>query len=180
MALRQPQPRPLSLDEAVEVVYQEALSGRSVAEAAAEYSHQVDDRDIGEALAIAVAELAHRRLARQRRHPEIGPDGAEIALETDVADGPAPTKAKPHAAAEFWRSALAANYEAADGTRKALVDFNLDDVLHLRNISGKRADGLIRLRDAMDAAVAALRRHGAASIGALPAKAQKVIAEGLA
>lgn len=180
MALRQPFTRPLSLDETVEAVYQDALSGRSVAEAAREYAHQLDDRDIAEVIVVGIADMAHRRLARQRKHPETEQGGAAVDDETDAPIGSAPTKSKPHAAADFWRTALGANYEGADGTRKALVDFNLDDALHLRNLTNKRADGLIRIRDAMDEAVAALRKHGSARIGALPAKAQQTIAEGLA
>ncbi len=179
-ALRQPTPRPLSLDEAVQLVYRDALAGRSVAEAAGEYAHQVDDRDINDALIIGVAELAHRRLARQRRGGAVE-DGAETSSEIDSSIGSAspPAKAKPHAAAEFWRAVLQANYEAADGSRKALLNFNTDDALHLRNVAGKRADGYVRLRDSMDRAISALHHHKADSIGKLPVKEQKAIAEGL-
>lgn len=179
-ALRQPITRPLSLDEAVQLVYRDALAGRSVAEAAGEYAHQVDVSDINDALIIGVAELAHRRLARQRRGGAVE-DGADAVDEIEPADGSdsPPAKAKPHYALEGWKAILAGNYEAADGSRKSLIDFNADDAIHLRNVAGNRADGYVRLRDSMDRAVSALHHHKADSIGKLPVKEQKAIAEGL-
>jgi hypothetical protein len=180
MALRQPFQRPLSLDEAVEAVYQAALSGRGVAETASELAHEIDDRDVNDAVVVGLAELAHRRLTRQRHARTAEDGGADELHEIEDAAGPAtpPTKAKPHYALDY-RKALTANYEAADGSRKALLDFNLDDALNLRKLSGSRADGLIRVRDAMDLAVTALRKHKAERISALSAAEQRSIAQGL-
>ena len=174
-----PRLRPLSLDEAVDAVYRAALEGRSVAEVAAELAHDIDDRDINEAIVIGLAELAHRRLARQRRgHTEDG--GAESRSGIDILDGPAvpPLAAKRHAAKDLW-TALDANYGVADGSRKALKDFTVDDALYLREQSNAKADGYVRVRDAMDRAISALRKHGAATIGSLPVEAKRKVAEGL-
>lgn len=173
-------PRTLSLDEAVEAVYAEALDGRSVAEAAAEYAHEIDDRDIFEAVRTGLIDLAHRRLARQRRAPAEEESGTEEAVEIEAAFGTAsPPKAKPaRVNADFWKW-LDGNYEAADGTRKPVKDFGLEDALHLRAVSNNRADGLLRVRDAMDIAVAALRTHKAARIGDLPVADKRKIAEQL-
>lgn len=179
MAVLAPRPRLMSLDEAVEVVYQAALDGRSVAEVAAEMVHEIDDRDVNEALTIGLSELVHRRLARQRRgHVEDG--GAETGSAIDHGSGSAvpPLAAKRHAARDLW-TALEGNYEAADGSRKALKDFTVDDALHLRTQSNARADGFVRVRDAMDRAISALRKHGAATIGDLPADAKRRVTEGL-
>jgi len=174
-----PRLRPLSLDEAVEVVYRAALDGRSVAEAAAEVVHDIDDRDINEAIVIGLGELVHRRLARQRRgHTEDG--GAEVAPEVEAESGPVvpPLAAKRHAAKDLW-TALDANYGVADGSRKALKDFTVEDALYLREQSNAKADGYVRVRDAMDRAISALRKHGAATIGSLPVEAKRKVAEGL-
>lgn len=170
--------RMMSLDEAVEAVYQEAMAGRSVAESAAEFAHEIDDRDILEAVRVGLIDLAHRRLARQRRAPE---DGVDIRDEIDPGIGSTPpTKAKaPRAGADFWQK-LAKNYAAADGTRKALSDFTAQDALYLRDHTGKQADGLLRIRDAMDAALSALSKHKVSRIGELPADEQRKIAEALA
>jgi hypothetical protein len=179
-AMREPRVRLLSLDEAVEAVYQAALSGRGVAETAAELAHDIDDRDVNDAVVIGLAVLAHRKLTRQRRAGTAEDDGAEVVDEVAVMNGPAtpPAKAKPHYALDY-RRALTANYEAADGSRKPLLEFNLDDALNLRKLSGARADGLIRVRDAMDRAVSALQKHKAERIADLPVKDQREIAEGL-
>jgi hypothetical protein len=179
-AMRAPHQRLLSLDEAVERVFQAALSGRSVAEVSAELVHEIDDRDINDALVVGLSELTHRRLARQRRGHTAEDGGVDRHPVSDQASDPAapPLAAKPHAAREFW-AALQANYEAADGSRKALNDFTIDDALHLRSRSNARADGLIRVRDAMDRAISALQAHKVATIGELPAAAKRRIAEGL-
>ena len=180
-AMLAPRPRLLSLDEAVEAVYQAALDGRSVADTAAELVHEIDDRDINEALIIGVSELAHRRLARQR-HGKREDGGADAGSEIDTSSGTAvpPLAAKRHAAGDLWR-ALEANYEAADGkTRKPLKDFTIEDAIHLRNDSNAHADGYIRVRDAMDRAISALRKHKVATIDALPTEAKRHVAEGLA
>lgn len=174
----EPRIRLLSLDEAVDTVYRAALDGQSVAKVAAEIAHQLDDRDTNSAIVVGLSELTHRKLARQRHGLEDG--GVEAPSEIDGVVGPTvpPLAAKRHAAKDLW-SALEANYEAADGSRKPLKDFTLDDALNLRALSNAHADGYIRVRDAMDRAVDALRKHGAATIGALPASAKRQVAEGL-
>jgi hypothetical protein len=174
------QRRLLSLDEAVNEVVEAALAGRAVADSAAEVAHLLDHRDSADAIRTGIAEMAHRRLARQRRGAS-EEDGAANLNEVDTARGPVavpPAAAKPHAAKEVW-SALTANYEGADGTRKALRDFTLEDALHLRSQSNARADGFVRVRDAMDRAIGALRKHKVNTIGDLPAAATRLVAEGL-
>lgn len=176
-ALAQPHPRRMSLEEALDAGYRDALDGRPVAEAAAEYAVHLDLDEIGKPLSIGLAELIHRRLGLQ--HREQG--GADVYAESDANRGPAAPalKSKPHYAKEFWRSILARNYEAADGTRKALAAFTVDDAKYLRNLAANRADGLMRLRDAMDAACSALSHGRATTIGDLPVKEQQKIAEAL-
>jgi hypothetical protein len=168
----EPITRSLSLDEAVLAVYEAAVAGAAVAETASEYAHLVDDRDVHEAIVIGIGELVHRRLARRRRGGDadaVG-DGVETTSESESAAGPdsdhKTAKAKPHAALRVWDATLDDNnYEAADGTRKALRGFGLDDSIKLRDLAGAKADGHIRIRDAMDIAAAALRRTGKATIG---------------
>lgn len=167
--------RPLSLEEAVDAIVQAALAGSAVSDAAREYAHQVDDRDIYEVVADGLAARAHSKLAAQRRAV---PEEAERALESEVAVGSPARKARPAAAKLYW--ALRANYEAADGTRKALLKFTLDDALNLRLVAAGKADGWVRVRDAMDRATSALRQHGAATIDALPAAEKQAINRRLA
>lgn len=167
--------RPLSIEEAVEAVVRDALAGQSVIDAARDYGHQVDDRDIYELVVKGLADRAHEKLALMRGRR----DGADGSLETDAVAGPAPTKAKPNPARALFL-ALQANYEAADGTRKPLLQFGLEDALYLRNIAGAKSDGWRRVRDAMDRAVSALRQHSAKTIAALPADEKRAISARLA
>jgi len=182
-------PRTLSLEDAVEAVYEAAVNGSSVADEAAVVAHMVDDRDIYEAVVIGLGELVHRRLARRRRggmrEDEAG-DGAVGSLESEDSDGPSPAssngvpKAQPHAAKVLWDAILDdANYEAADSTRKALRQFGIEDSRRLRGIAGAMAAGHIRVRDAMDIAVGALERTGVKTIGALPLAERRRVVEAL-
>jgi hypothetical protein len=174
MALHSPIPRPLSLDEAVDAVFRAALDGGSVADAAREFAHQIDDRDIYEVVADGLAARAHRLLARQRN--QSAEDGADDHGESEPDSGSAPQsppKARAHAARQFW--ALQGNYEGADGTRKSLLKFTLEDATSLRSIAGGRAEGWIRVRDAMDRAISALQQHSAKTIGSLPEVEKRAI-----
>lgn len=85
-----------------------------------------------------------------------------------------------HYAKEHWQRVLAANYEGADGIRRAIRDFSLDDVRHVRDWASARAAGLLRLQSAMELADVLLARHSKERIAALPVKAQREIAEKLA
>lgn len=167
--------RPMSVDEAVDAVYRSALEGAAVVDAARQYAPQIDDRDIYELVTAGLIAKVHDRLSRQRR----AQDGAEHGFEIDTGAGPAPAKARPHAAKEGWVM-LKANYEAADGTRKSLLTFSIDDWRHLRGVAGGRAAGWIRVRDAADRAISALQQHGVATTAALPSVEKRAISGRLA
>lgn len=166
----------MTVDQAVTGICDEAMRGEAVALVATEYASHVVGDGITDLIAKGLAMLAHQRLAMMRRPSE---EDAELASESDLAVGVSPRKANPSRTATLWRSLLAANYEAADGTRKALIAFSLADSTHLRNIAASRADGYARLRDAMEIAVAALAKSKVDVIGDLPAKVQQQIAEEL-
>lgn len=66
-----------------------------------------------------------------------------------------------------WSGVLAGNYEAADGTRKALFAFTHDDAAHLAVISRAREAGNRKLADAMDLAARSLPAGGSKTIADL-------------
>lgn len=172
--------RALSLDEAIEQGINAAHDGYGVAETAAKLWESGLDPDAADACGvIGLRTLIHSQLAAARHPVREEDDEAVEELDERDQDSGRPV-ANIHYAREHWQRLLAANYEAADGSRKALLAFTDADAAHLRTIANNRADGYLRLRDAMDAAMGLLKRHRKPTIADLPEKAQRQIAEALA
>ena len=164
-----------SFAEIIDEGVRRAIAGEPVRELQAElWARGLDTEAIDIVGPIGLGVLIHSRLAIQR-HP--GMEAVDDGIETVEAPG----RLHPlyHPARDYWRSVLQANYEGADGVRRALVAFSLADVDHLRVIASARAAGYTALRTAMELAAEMLARYHKSRIGELPEKAQREIAEKL-
>jgi hypothetical protein len=168
----------LTLEDAVQQGLNAALDGYGVAETAVKlWEAGLDDEAADACAVVGLRAMIHDRL-RALRQPVEEDDGVAERLSASGSATGRPV-VNINYAKEHWQRVLAANYEAADGSRKALRAFTSEDVLHLRTLAGARADGYLRLRDAMDAAAALLKRHKKSTVSDLPEKAQRAIAEAL-
>ena len=169
----------LTLEGAIQQGIAAAEEGHGVAETAALLWAEGLDPEAADACGvIGLRTLIHQHLAAMRRPGLEEDDGAADQSPEDQSIAGRPV-VNIHYAREHWQKVLAANYEAADGSRKALYAFTTEDAAHLRLIANNRADGYLRLRDAMDAALVLLQKHRKPTIGALPEKAQRSLAEAL-
>lgn len=170
-------PQTLSLEQAIEQGVNAANDGHPVAETAALLWQEGLDSEAADACGvIGLRTLIHSQLAAARRPVREEDDGTTVPPTENGSSGGRPV-VNINYAREHWQRVLDANYEGADGTRKALIAFTDADALHLRSIANNRADGYMRLRDAMDATAALLKKHRKATVGDLPEKAQRQIAE---
>lgn len=178
MALPQLATRELTLDEAVDRGYAAMLEGEDVASVARAIVASGIDRDA----AIVCAEKGLAAFIHARRSLEMDRALAEHVPESESRTGQRPRLPINHGrnfAKELWRVRLDTNYETADGTRKPLWGFSLADSTYLRDLARARAAGFNKVAEAMEAAVAALSKHGG-TIDGLPVKVQQQIAKALA
>lgn len=129
-----------------------------------------------------LARTAHDFLGAAR--PET--DGADALAVNENRGGPVRSghlaAVRPHAAKEYWRRVLAAgSYQTADPKRRApLILFTAEDCAALAARARAIAIGNMRLRKAMQLAMAAFTAHPeAATISALPEANQQQIGEAL-
>jgi len=166
--------RYLTLADVEDEGLRRALAGESVASIAGDFASRVLHPDaVASLVQHGIVARIHDRLG-DGRHPV---EAVETLGESDSLGG----RLHPlrHFARDHWQRVLAANYEGADGVRRALIDFSPADVQHVRTWAEARAAGLRRLGAAMTCAGDLLVRHDKGRIGDLPEPAQREIAEAL-
>lgn len=169
-------PRELTLDDAIAEGWRLAQEGMEVITAARVIVASGIDRDA----AIACSEKGLAAYIHDYRQLDMARSLAEESGGSEYGSGQRRPLSPNHGrnfAAELWQRRLSANYEAADGTRKALLGFNLADSAYLLDLANSRAAGWTKLAEAMAVAVQLLSKKDGATIADLPAKDQKRISE---
>jgi len=77
-------------------------------------------------------------------------------------------------------NALTYTYQAADGSQKALLDFNLTDLAYLAVHAGTYEQAWKRRREWASQTQEVMQEHGAVTVGKLPAHVLKSVAEAAA
>lgn len=175
MALAKAPVAELTLAEAIEEGWRLASAGAPVAEVARELVARGLDRDA----AIATSEKGLAAFIHNYRFGEMSRALTDDNGESDKHFGQRPLSPNHgrNFAAELWRERLNANYEGADGRRKALFGFTVADCTYLRDVLLARAHGLSKKGEALATAAQLLATAGKETIADLSVRDQKRIAE---